>query len=174
MKKIIILKEQIIILFAGVRRNVVPHAIEPFNAYIIAVYAYLQANQTRLLVSVANMKALGILINDPDTGWIQLHTLHSSTSTRTGDVNTDLANSESTITHLLESIYLDIPRSVMITADYSTLHIAKLSNSKSARAKIINIPFAKMYSTGGAIVRWITRPASSAGKAHIDPLADEL
>ncbi len=174
MKKAKIVMEQVIILFAAMRRNVVPQAIEPFNAYIIAVYAYLQANQVRLGVTDANMKVLSILINDSVTGWIQLHTLHSSTSTRTGDVNTDLANSESIITHLLESIYHDIPRSVMITADYSTLHIAKLSNTKSARAKIENIPFAKMYSTGGAIIRWITRPLHSAGKAHIDPLADEL
>ena len=124
----------ILILLALVSKRVVPAAIEPFDAYITIVLAYLTntVNKARLAVSTANLDALTTLVNDPDTGWNALHTLHSASSTRTADVNTDLAISEITITHLLESIYRDIPRSAMLTADYSTLHIAKLSDTKSS------------------------------------------
>jgi hypothetical protein len=167
---------KIIILFAAVRRNVVPQAIEPFNKYITDVFAYLNDSvvKARLRVSTANLDALAILMNDPTTGWIALHALHSASRTRTADVNTDLANCEITITHLLESMYRDMPRSAMLTADYSTLHIAKLSDTKPKRTKITNIPFAKMFSKGGAIVSFLTRPAHDSGRAHMDPLADQI
>ena len=167
---------EIIILFAAMGKHVVPKAIEPFDAYITIVLAYLTntVNKARLAVSTANLDALTTLVNDPDTGWNALHTLHSASSTRTADVNTDLAISEITITHLLESIYRDIPRSAMLTADYSTLHIAKLSDTKSSRPKITNIPFGKMFSKGGAIVDFLTRPAHDSGRAHMDPLADGI
>ncbi len=167
---------RIIILFAAGRRNVVPHAIEPFHAYITTVLAYITDPivKVRLMISNANLAALTLLVTDPATGWNILHNKHSAKSTRTADVNTDLANSEITITHLLESMYRDIPRSAMLTADYSTLNIAKVSTAKPKRAKIINIPFAKMFSKGGAIVSFITRPTHDAGKAHMDPLADQI
>lgn len=174
-KQLISVYNRIIILLAA-GTHVVPKAIEPFNSYITIVLAYLTvvANKTRLAISTANITALTTLVTDPDTGWNALHTLHAAKSTRTADVNTDLANSEITITHLLESIYRDIPRSAMLTADYSTLHIAKLSDTRSARTRIINIPYAKIYSTGGAIVTFLTRPAHEAGKSHMDPLADQI
>ncbi len=175
MKKTTIIIALSIVLLA-MRRKVIPKAIEPFDAYITIVLAYLTvpANKTRLAVSNANLGALTTLVTDPDTGWVVLHTLHSAKSTRTADVNTDLANSEITITHLLESVFRDIPRSAMLTADYSTLNIAKLSTTKPKRTAITNIPYAKMYSTGGAIVTFLTRPAHEAGKSHMDPLADGI
>ncbi len=154
--------------------NIVPKAIEPFNAYILLVLQYLTDNATRLIVSAGNITTLTFKVTDPATGWNHWHTLHSGAVTRTGPVNTYLHNSEGTITHQLQDIYNDIPRSVMTPDDYLTLHIAIPSDHRPRRTAITNIPFGKVYSVGGAIVNFIVRTDTHAKRAAMDPLADAV
>jgi hypothetical protein len=155
-------------------KSIVPQALEPFNAYILLVLQYLIDNASRLIVSDGNITSITFMVTDPATGWNHWHTLHSGATTRTGPVNVYLHNSETNITHQLQIIYNDIPRSVMTPDDYLTLHIAIPTNHRAPRTAITNIPFAKVYSVGGGIVNFIVRTDTHAKRAAMDPLADAV
>ena len=154
--------------------HVVPIAIEPFNAYAEASFIYLTDNQERLLVSEGNMTGLSELMINVDTGWRHWHTLHASEVTRTGPVNTHLRASETAITHKFQDIFADFPRSVLTIEDYAALHIAPPVTHRAKRGQIVNIPFAKVYSVGGAKASFIVRTDSHAKRAAMDPLADAV
>jgi len=161
----------VIILMSVIRKNVVPQAVGNFNTYIITVLAYLILNATRLTVSATNMTALGSLVNST-TGWKALFLAYSNPNTKTPTGTHDLHDNETAITQLLQDIYRDIPRSVMTNSDYDTLNIAKLL-PHGDRPAISNIPFEHSYSRGQKVY-WIARTEDTAGRAHMDPLADIL
>ena len=152
----------------------VPNNIEPFNAYIGVVFPYIVANATRLGISTANVGALTHQVTDPITGWNALHTTHANKATKNTPDNLNLVKSEVTITHQLQAIYNDIPRSAMTSADYVTFHIAVPNHTKSSRASITNIPFGKIYPIGGGKIGFIVRTDTDAKRAKMDPLADVI
>ncbi len=155
-------------------KRVVPQAIDPFNSYILVVLSYLTANASRLLITTGNITALNDLVTNATTGWTHWYTLHANAATRTSVINANLADSETAITQKLQSIYGDLPRSLMTNEDYQTLHISPPVTHRAKRAKITNIPFSKVYSVGGAIVKFIIRTDTHAKRAAIDPLADAV
>jgi hypothetical protein len=160
-----------IIAMATIGKNVVPQAIGNFNTYILTVLAYLILNATRLTIASSNITALTDLVNLAG-GWRALFAAWSSPSTKTKTGTHDLHDNETAITNLLHDIYRDIPRSLMTNADYDTLNIAKLV-PHGERAAITNIPFEHSYSRGQKIY-WVVRTEDTAGRAHMDPLADGL
>ena len=155
-------------------KNIVPQAIDPFNTYILLVLGYLTTNAARLLIATGNITALNGLVTDAATGWTHWFNLHASASTRTGPNTANMHAKETEITKKLQSIYGDLPRSLMNADDYANLHIAPPVTHRAKRTAITNIPFGKVYSVGGAIVHHIVRTDTHAKRAAIDPLADAV
>ncbi len=155
-------------------RSIVPQAIEPFNTYIGVVLPYMVLNATRLTISTGNMGSLTHLVTDPLIGWNALHTTHANPATKNTPGNLDLVKCEVAITHLLQAIFNDMPRSAMTSTDYVTFHISVPNHTKGSRASITNIPFGKIYPIGGGKIGFIVRTDTDAKRASMDPLADVI
>jgi hypothetical protein len=155
-------------------KTVVPTSINAFNTYVLLVLLYLTDNASRLLIAPIYITDLNGFVTDATTGWTHWFNLHASPSTNNGPNTTNLHVSETKITKHLQLIYGDIPRSLMNADDYANLHIAPPVTSRPKRTAIINIPFGKVYSIGGAIVHFIVRTDTHAHRAAMDPLADAI
>ena len=153
-------------------KHIVPSAIDPSNTSILLVFGYLTANASRLLITSGNITALTGLVTDGATGWTHWFNLHASASTRTGPNTANMHAKEDAITKKLQSIYGDLPRSLMTEDDYANLHIAPPVTHRAKRTAITNIPYGKVYSVGGAITKFIVRTDTHAKRAAMDPLAD--
>ena len=156
------------------KNSIVPGNIEPFNAYIGPVLPYMVTNATRLGISSGNIGTLTHLVTDPLIGWNALHALHADKATKNTPGNLDLVKCEVAITHLLQAIFNDMPRSAMTSTDYVTFHISIPNHTKGSRASITNIPYGKIYPMGGGRIGFIVRTDTDAKRAAMDPLADVI
>ena len=154
--------------------SVVPEKIEDVNAYQIVAAPYLKLNETRLTINPADIATLNLIISDPVNGWTFLHAQHSNPLTKTEPGNKDLLKCKKALTKQFQYIFRNIPRNVMITADFVTLNIAEPDFNKSRRSAITNSPFAKIIALAGAILKFIVRTDTDAKRASMEPLADVI
>jgi len=154
------------------RRIVVPTKIEDLNKYQMIALPYLKLNMLRLLVSDADILELNVMITDPVNGWAFLHNKHSDPLTKTEPGNADLMKCKVALTKKLQYVYRNIPRNVMISADFQTLNIAEPTDHKTKRGTIVNTPFGLITAIGGGILKFEVRTNAEAKTARMDDLAD--
>ncbi len=149
--------------------GIFPKKDAEFNTYFGTVTPYLTANATRLNVSSGNVTALGTLKTSWDIKYPQSQDPNTATKTII-DEKTDLRLD---IEDLLRSIYGDIPKSALTTADRNTLNL-KERKPGAPRPQIETAPSVILQALGNLRVRLSFRVEDNESRPSIHPESDGL
>lgn len=164
------------------RRGIFPNRFADSNSYFNTVVAYLNNNDARLQISTTNLDMLNLLYTNPtapldEQGWTELWLLHNNDATATKLVTTLLyqrlkaqaIDAPFGMENQLRLIYGDIPQSLLIQTDRSTLNLKqrKTTRSRHYTATTNGIIWSTAPLGGGVV---LTKCYPDSGSTH-NPLA---
>ena len=139
-----------------------------FNDYINIAIPYITTEAARLGIAAGDITDIG---NDL-TNWNVVYPNSQNPNVATKTIISDKTDLRGLIETRLRKIYDDIPNSVLISKDRTTLNLPERDTVPTPRGAINDIPFAGAKSTGGGIINNRVRTASDASRASRHELAD--